>query len=168
VMTVIYSYGDGRRMATVLTDSAHPILTLMPETESSTKPLVIERAWYGPVPSERSGWFLALCLAVFITCYAVGPGVVVWLALSELMPTRIRSTGMGIALLLNQGISTLIAGMFLPVVGSHGYSTMFFFWTGCTVIYFLAATFFLPETKGKSLEEIEMFFETGPERPTAA
>jgi MFS transporter, SP family, solute carrier family 2 (myo-inositol transporter), member 13 len=166
VMTVIYSYGDGRRMATVLTDSTNPVLTLEPEKESSTKPLVIERAWYGPVPPEQSGWLMALCLALFIMSYAVGPGVVVWLALSELMPTRIRSTGMGIALLLNQGISTLIAGMFLPVVGSEGYSTMFFFWAGCTVVYFLATTFFLPETRGKSLEEIEMFFEKGREERT--
>lgn len=165
VMTVIYSYGNGRRMATVLTDNPNPVLTLEPEKESG--PLVIEHAWYGPVPPERSGWFMALCLAVFIMSYAVGPGVVVWLALSELMPTRIRSTGMGIALLLNQGISTLIAGMFLPVVGSHGYSTMFFFWSGCTVVYFLTTTFFLPETKGRSLEEIEMFFEKGRERQTA-
>lgn len=166
VMTVVYSYGDGSHLATVLTDSENPVLTLEPEKPSSTQPLVIERAWYGPVPPERSGWIMALCLAVFITCYALGPGVVVWLALSELMPTRIRSTGMGIALLLNQGISTLIAGMFLPVVGNYGYSTMFFFWAGFTVLYFLIATFFLPETKGKSLEEIEMFFEKGHEPQT--
>lgn len=160
-MTVIYSYGSGQRMETVLTDSPNPVLTLEPEKGAPAKPLVIARAWYGPVPPERSGWLMGLCLGVFIMSYALGPGVVVWLALSELMPTRIRSTGMGIALLLNQGISTLIAGMFLPVVGSHGYSTMFFFWAGCTVVYFLTTTFFLPETKGKSLEEIEMFFDKG-------
>jgi uncharacterized membrane protein YobD (UPF0266 family) len=35
---------------------------------------------------------------------------------------------------------------------------MFFFWGGCTVVYFLTAAFFLPETKGKTLEEIEMHF----------
>ena len=90
--------------------------------------------------------------------------MVVWLALSELMPTRIRSGGMGIALLLNQGASTLIAGLFLPTVGNYGYSTMFLFWTACTAVYFITAKFFLPETKGKTLEEIERLFE----RPTAA
>lgn len=166
VLTVVYSYGDGQHMETVLTDTPNPVLTLEPE-QASSSPLTIQRAWYGPVPPARSGWIMALCLAVFIACYGVGPGVVVWLALSELMPTRIRSTGMGIALLLNQGISTLIAGMFLPVVGSYGYSSMFFFWSGCTILYFLTATFFLPETKGKSLEEIEMFFDKGREHQTA-
>jgi len=75
------------------------------------------------------------------------------------MPTRIRSTGMGIALLLNQGISTLIAAVFLPVVGNYGYAAMFVFWALCTVVYFSTAAFFLPETKGKTLEEIEAHFD---------
>jgi hypothetical protein len=62
---------------------------------------------------------------------------------------------------LNQGISTAIAGVFLPVVGHYGYFAMFFFWAGCTTLYFLTALFLVPETKGKSLEEIEMHFEKG-------
>jgi hypothetical protein len=68
------------------------------------------------------------------------------------MPIRIRSTGMGIALLLNQGVSTLIAALFLPVVGNYGFYAIFFFWTACTMFYFFTAGFFLPETKGKTLE----------------
>jgi hypothetical protein len=95
------------------------------------------------------------CLGLFIASFSVGPGVVVWITLSELMPTRIRSTGMGIALLLNQGVSTLIAAVFLPVVGSYGFYAMFTFWAVCTMFYFVTAAFFLPETKGKTLEEIE-------------
>ena len=93
--------------------------------------------------------------------YAIGPGVVVWLALSELMPTRIRSNGMSIALLLNQAVSTTIAAIFLPTVGKFGYATVFFGFAACTVIYFVTAVFFLPETKGKTLEEIEQYFEKG-------
>lgn len=159
VLTVVYSYGDGDHVLTVLSDSDDPVLTVAPEAKTVAAPLVIRRALYGPVPAETTGWLVAACLAMFIMSFAVGPGVVVWLALSELMPTRIRSMGMGIALLLNQGVSTLIAGVFLPVVGNYGYSAMFFFWAGCTVIYFVTAAFFLPETKGRSLEEIEMLFE---------
>jgi len=83
----------------------------------------------------------------------------VWLALSELMPTRIRSNGMSFSLLINQIVSTTIAAVFLPTVGQYGYSTMFFVWAGCTVVYFLTAVFLLPETKGKTLEEIEAHFE---------
>jgi ABC-type bacteriocin/lantibiotic exporter with double-glycine peptidase domain len=60
---------------------------------------------------------------------------------------------------LNSGVSTLIAAVFLPVVGNYGFSAMFLFWAACTVVYFITSTFFLPETKGKTLEEIEEYFE---------
>ena len=104
------------------------------------------------------GWIVTICLMLFVAGFATGPGVCVWLALSELMPTRIRSVGMGIGLLVNQGISTAIAAMFLPVVKSHGYAAMFAFWGVCTVSYFLVAALWLPETKGRTLEEIEAEF----------
>jgi hypothetical protein len=126
-----------------------------------TAPLKIENALITPVPSAHNGWLTAGCLFVFMAFFAVGPGVCVWLALSELMPTRIRSNGMSIALTINQAVSTTIAAIFLPTVGKFGYSTMFFVFAGCTVIYFVTAAFFLPETKGKTLEEIEEHFEGG-------
>ena len=68
-----------------------------------TAPLRIENALITPIPPPRNGWMVAITLFVFMAFYAVGPGVCVWLALSELMPTRIRSNGMSIALVLNQG-----------------------------------------------------------------
>ena len=127
-------------------------------------PLKIDNALITPIPSSHNGMLVALTLFIFIAFYAVGPGVCVWLALSELMPTRIRSNGMSIALLLNQAVSTGIAAIFLPTVGRYGYSTMFFGFAGCTVIYFITAAFFLPETKGKTLEEIEAHFESAKKK----
>jgi MFS family permease len=124
-----------------------------------TAPLVIQKALVGRVPDARNGWLVALGLYVFMAFFALGPGVVVWLALSELMPTRIRSNGMSIALVINQLVSTTLAAIFLPFVSKHGYSSMFFLFAGFTVVYFLVAAFFLPETKGKTLEEIEAYFE---------
>ena len=126
--------------------------------EGSAAPLEIVRAGLGPIPDKNSGLLAALCIAGFIAAFSVGPGVCVWLALSELMPTRIRSVGMGVALLINQGTGTLIAGAFLPIVGNHGFHMMFLFWAACTAVYFITAAFFLPETRGKSLEEIERLF----------
>jgi MFS family permease len=158
-LTVLYSYGSGDKVATVLSTDKDPVINIAPDETAAHSPLVIKRAFYGTVPTETTGWLVMACLGLFIASYAVGPGVVVWIALSELMPTRIRSTGMGIALLLNQGASTLIAAVFLPMVGNYGYYAMFTFWAACTVVYFVTAAFFLPETKGKTLEEIEKHFE---------
>jgi hypothetical protein len=179
-LVVIYSYGDFHATSQVVrsNDTAtKPIELTRDACIPSNKviaffsnpfgdldaariaPLKIENALISPVPSPGNGWTIAITLFVFMAFYAVGPGVCVWLALSELMPTRIRSNGMSIALLINQAVSTGIAAMFLPTVGKYGYSTMFFGFAGCTVVYFITATVFLPETKGKTLEEIEAHFE---------
>jgi SP family myo-inositol transporter-like MFS transporter 13 len=179
-LVVIYSYGDFRAASSAVRSddpATKPIEITREDTvpgnkvnaffsnplgdldTSRTAPLKIENALVTPVPAPRNGWVVAITLFIFMAFYAVGPGVCVWLALSELMPTRIRSNGMSIALVLNQAVSTTIAAIFLPTVGKYGYSTMFFGFAACTVIYFITATWFLPETKGKTLEEIEAHFE---------
>jgi MFS transporter, SP family, solute carrier family 2 (myo-inositol transporter), member 13 len=179
-LSIIYSYGDFRSASKVVRsddpgdkpieitrDSAIPANKVVAffsnpfgNLDAARRaPLKIENALITPLPGKRNGWLVALTLYSFVAFFAVGPGVCVWLALSELMPTRIRSNGMSIALLINQGVSTTIAAVFLPTVGKYGYGTMFFGFAACTVIYFLTAAFFLPETKGKTLEEIEAHFE---------
>ena len=120
--------------------------------------LELLRASYGPVAGTATGWSVLVLLCAFIGFFAFGPGVCVWLALTELMPTRIRSTGMGIAMVLNNGVAFLSALFFPVVVGSKGFHMMFFIWAAFTVIYFITAAFFMPETKGKTLEEIEDHF----------
>jgi MFS family permease len=179
-LVIIYSYGDFQGATTAVRSDdpgAKPIeitrSNCVPDNEvvaffsnpfasvraSTNAPLRILNALITPVPSRQSGWMLAVCLFAFMAFFAVGPGVCVWLALSELMPTRIRSNGMSFVLLLNQTVATIIAAVFLPTVGKYGYSTMFFLFAACTVVYFITAAFFLPETKGKTLEEIEAHFE---------
>jgi MFS transporter, SP family, solute carrier family 2 (myo-inositol transporter), member 13 len=178
-LVLIYSYGDFRAASRVLRSNdksvkpieisrqaslpANKVLAFFSNPfgnleRSRHSELRIENALISPAPKAGTGWLVAMTLFVFVAFYAVGPGVCVWLALSELMPTRIRSNGMSIALVLNQTVSTTIAAIFLPTVGKHGYSTMFFGFAGCTVIYFIAAVCLLPETKGKTLEEIEGHF----------
>ena len=179
-LIVIYSFGDFRAATNVVRsdDKAAEHVAISREKcvppnrvvsfftnpfadleKARTAPLRIENALITPVPSERHGWLTAAFTFSFMAFFAAGPGVCVWLALSELMPTRIRSNGMSVALLVNQAVSTTIAATFLPTVGKYGYSTVFFAFAGCTVVYFATAAFLLPETKGKTLEEIEELFE---------
>lgn len=127
--------------------------------DARSAPLKIDKAILGPIPEESHGWLVAIGIYLFIAFYATGPGVCVWLALSELMPTRIRSNGMSIALVINQLVSAILQAIFLPFVSKHSYSSMFFLFASFTVVYFLTTTFLLPETKGKTLEEIEAHFE---------
>ncbi|MGD0520293.1 MAG: MFS transporter [Terracidiphilus sp.] len=179
-LAIIYSYGDFTA-ATSFVRSDEPASVPIQITRAScvpankveaffknpfanldaaqTAPLKIEKALVGSVPDARHGWLVALFLYIFVAFYALGPGVCVWLALSELMPTRIRSNGMSVALVINQMVSTTLATIFLPFVSKHGYSSIFFLFACFTVVYFLVAAFLLPETKGKTLEEIEAHFE---------
>ena len=90
--------------------------------------------------------------------YALGPGLCVWLVLSELMPKRIRANGMAIALFMNQLVAWGLASWFRPWVAAWGWSSMFFFFAVNGVLYFVTACF-IPETKGKSLDELENLFE---------
>jgi hypothetical protein len=52
-----------------------------------------------------------------------------------------------------------MAAISLPSVGKHRYATKFFIFAGCTVVYFIATAFFLPETKGGTLEQVGEHFE---------
>ncbi|HEX5284710.1 MAG TPA: MFS transporter [Bryocella sp.] len=186
-LAIIYSYGNFiSSTKPVLLGDAEPATIDRTEAIPSTKvaaffqnpfadldaaraaPLKIEHAYITPVPSTTNGWIVALCLYIFVGFFAMGPGVCVWLALSELMPTRIRSNGMSIALVLNQMVSTTLAAIFLPVVGRFGYSTMFYLFAAFTVVYLVTAAFFLPETKGKTLEEIEAIFSGGGRREASS
>jgi hypothetical protein len=71
----------------------------------------------------------------------------------------IRSKGMAICLFVNSAISAILASIFLILVHDAGYQSVFWLCGGCTLLYFLLAAFILPETKGQTLEEIEMRFE---------
>ena len=118
--------------------------------------LAIER--FGLEPSAATGLF---CLAAFFVMqvfYALGPGICVWLVLSELMPSRIRANGMAIALFMNQFVAWGLASSFLPWVNAWGWASMFFFFAANGILYFIVSLF-IPETKGKSLEELERLFE---------
>jgi MFS family permease len=179
-LAIIYSYGDFTA-ATSFVRSDDPAAVPIQITRDScvpgnkveaffknpfadldgarTAPLKIVKAVVGQVPDAQHGWLVAFGLYLFMASYAMGPGVCVWLALSELMPTRIRSNGMSITLVINQLVSTILAGIFLPFVSKYGYSSMFFLFSAFTVVYFITIVFFLPETKGKTLEEIEAHFE---------
>ena len=122
--------------------------------------LAISKGWVAP--TMVTGVLATIFFFMFIGFYAVGPGVCVWLALTELMPTRIRANGMAIAMIINQGVSAGIATVFPKwCAATNDNGTVFFVLAGFTVIYFITAAFFLPETKGRTLEEVEQYFTTG-------
>lgn len=110
-----------------------------------------------PTGSEK-GYILLAGILGFIFFYAIGPGALVWAVLSELLPSRVRSSGLAIALTLNTATSSILASSFLGLVSDIGYAGIFLL-CGCfTFVYFLVCFKLIPKTKGRSLEDIEEQF----------
>jgi SP family galactose:H+ symporter-like MFS transporter len=114
--------------------------------------------FYGLPASEFKGMLLLAGILMFILFFAIGPGVVIWMVISELLPLRIRSSGMALALFLNSMTSAILATVFLGLADKIGYYGVFWLCGFFTFLYFLTVYLFVPETKSKTLEEIEEHF----------
>jgi sugar porter (SP) family MFS transporter len=105
--------------------------------------------------SGAQAWVALACLIVYIASFAVSIGVLIFLIPPEIFPLRVRGKAMGLALLINWGSNFVISLTFLPLLESIGEAATFWLYGGLNVIYLLFAFFFIPETKNRTLEEIE-------------
>ena len=126
--------------------------------------LAMERGWLAPSPT--AGFVTLAAFLAMQTFYSLGPGICVWLVLSELMPARIRANGMAIALFANQFVAWGLASSFFPMVNAWGYGPVFFGFAASGLLYFITVLF-IPETKGRTLEEIEHLFDRKGDNRTA-
>ena len=100
-------------------------------------------------------------IIVYIVSFSLGWGPIPWSSMSELLPNRVRTLGGSIATLANWGFATII--IFAYPVYLDLVSPKFTWWTFSIImgvsIVFVAV--FVPEAKGRSLEEIQQSFESG-------
>lgn len=108
--------------------------------------------------SPLQGYLTIAGMLVYIMAFAIGPGVIVWLCLSEILPTPIRGNGMAVCLFANSLTSTVLAGVFLAIAHAVGYAGNFMLCGIATLLYFILVYRFLPESNQKTLEEIEQNF----------
>jgi len=104
------------------------------------------------------GIWLMVFILLFIACFAFSYGPVIWVLLSEIYPTQIRGRAMSIAT-LTLWLGTTFIGQMTPwfLVHLKPYGTFWLF-ALMTLPALVITIRLLPETKGKSLEEIEQFF----------
>jgi major inositol transporter-like SP family MFS transporter len=103
--------------------------------------------------------YLVLALTVTFLAFMQGCiGPVLWVSLSEIFPLRLRGFGMGVSVLFLWITNFVISLVFPIMTDKLGLSATFFIFAavGCISIYLMAK--FLPETKGRTLEEIEISF----------
>jgi sugar porter (SP) family MFS transporter len=97
---------------------------------------------------------LALILA-YVASFSVSMGVVVWVMISEIFPTRTRGRAMSLAIVVLWGACYLVSQTFLVMVETLGSAKTFWIYAAMCAVTIVFTVLFVPETKGRSLEEIE-------------
>lgn len=107
------------------------------------------------------GWIAVGSLMSYVGFFAVGLGPVFWLILSEIYPLRIRGRAMSVGTAANWLSNLIVALTFLTLTNSIGKPGTFWLYAAVTVAAWFFSWFLVPETKGKTLEQIEAHFRAG-------
>ena len=111
--------------------------------------------------THASGYFALICMMLYVASFAMSWGPVTWVLLSEIFPNKIRGKALAIAVAA-QWISNYLVSLTFPMMNDNSYLTEqfnhgFAYWV-YGIMCILAVLFvkkYVPETKGKTLEEIE-------------
>lgn len=118
--------------------------------------------------SPAAGVVTLAALVIFIVSFAFSLGPVVWTVINEIFPGRVRGRAVAVATAVNWGAAFVVSEFFLTLVGAIGEAGTF----GLFAIFCVAGGVWIyrrvPETKGRSLEQIESLWETGAPPATPA
>jgi sugar porter (SP) family MFS transporter len=110
---------------------------------------------------KHPSWILIFIIG-YIACFALSVGPVTWVILSEIFPTRVRGRAMGITTVFLWGADFIVTQTF-PMIDSNpwlvqkfNHAFPFYLYGFMCIVLILVMTFLVPETKGKTLEEIEI------------
>lgn len=122
-----------------------------------TVSLVILALIFSVPAFEGSGWLALGALVFYIVMYAVSPGMLGFLMISEISPLRARAKVTSLSIFIIFATNLVIALVSLPMLNGMGTSSTFWLFSAICVV-FTVFSFYIPETKGKSLEDVEMYF----------
>ena len=110
------------------------------------------------VTSEASEGFIVFGLALYLSFFSIGMGPGAWLIPSEVFASCIRAKAMSVATFCNRVTATLMSSTFLSTANAIGWSGFFLLLSIICVVVFGFLYTFLPETKGRSLEDMSVYF----------
>ena len=112
------------------------------------------------VPVNQISWLAVMCILIFMVMFSLSWGPISWILMTELFPPKAYGMA-GAACNVTSWLGGFIVMKFFPVMKSSLRAQgTFWFYAGFSCLSFLFAYFFIPETKGKSLEEIEKYFKS--------
>ena len=117
------------------------------------------------VGTATVGGITAVALAAYVGGFAIGLGPIFWLLIAEIFPLAYRGRGMSVASMANWGSNLVVALVFLDLIRLLTPAGTFGLFGVLTLAALAFAWRFVPETTGRSLEEIEGDMARGPSRP---
>lgn len=111
---------------------------------------------------SRPIWAIVLCILAVcadVSFFSIGLGPITWVYSSEIFPMRLRAQGSSLAISVNRLVSGVVSMTFLTICKEITFGGMFFVLGGVMVVATIFFYLFLPETKGKTLEEMETIFD---------
>lgn len=113
-----------------------------------------------PAATSTAGIVTLAALVVFIACFAFSMGPVVWTVINEIFPGHIRGRAVAVATAFNWASAFVVSQVFLSMIDAIGNSFTFWLFALFCVLGGAFVFYAVPETKGRSLEQIQQIWKT--------
>lgn len=116
---------------------------------------LISWAFYLQDFSALDGYGVPVLLGVFIAAHAMGQGAVIWVFISEIFPNKVRALGQSFGSSVHWVFAALIALLMPAILSQFSGGPVFAFFAVMMLLQLIFVLFFMPETKGVSLEDLQ-------------
>jgi hypothetical protein len=119
---------------------------------------VLGWAFHSNVRSEALSWLAVISMMVYVASFAISLGPIFWLLIAEIYPLQVRSSSEGLAATFNWSSNLLVSLTFLTLLQGIGAPKTFWLYGLCAIGAWIFSYSLVPETKGRTLEQIEQFW----------
>jgi MFS transporter, SP family, galactose:H+ symporter len=119
---------------------------------------VLGWAFHSNARSEALSWLAVISMMVYVASFAISLGPIFWLLIAEIYPLQVRSSSEGLAATFNWGSNLLVSMTFLTLLQGIGAPKTFWLYGLCAIGAWMFSYRLVPETKGRTLEQIEQFW----------
>lgn len=115
-------------------------------------------AFHAPTQGGSLATVAVICMMLYVASFAISLGPIFWLLIAEIYPTTVRSSAEGLSATFNWGSNLLVSLTFLTLLEAMGASRTFWLYGIFAIGAWIFSYYLVPETKGRTLEEIEEFW----------
>lgn len=115
-------------------------------------------AFHAPMHGGSLATVAVICMMLYVASFAISLGPIFWLLIAEIYPTAVRSSAEGLSATFNWGANLLVSLTFLTLLQLMGASRTFWLYGLFAIGAWLFSYYLVPETKGRTLEQIEKFW----------